>query len=366
MVKFFLIFLLPGVAFQSIIVAGGYGTGQELSVFFLSLGAREGLLGLTVIPIFVISLSATISFELARLYQAYDYRTFFQLLLGKAWFVWELLFLTSLTMFFALMGAAAGEIFSKTFGLANIGGTVFLMVSVSIIVFWGSSLVERVLSFWSLILYVTYIFFFIWAFHEFGDNITNSLNMPPTGNSWVMNGTAFACLQLSMMPAVLFVLTHIKTRRQAVVAGALVGPIAIVPGILFYLVMLSHYPEIKEIVLPSNYLLESLGSRSFQIFFQIVLLGTLIETGAGVIHAFNERLASLYRAKKRQMPQTIRPLSAITLMLIATLLSKLGLVQLVMIGAKYFSWCFMLTFLVPLLTVGVYRIMKSKGVVQVS
>ena len=97
--QLFLIFLLPGVAFQSIIVAGGYGTGQELSVFFLSLGAREGLLGLALIPIPVISIAAILSFELARLYQAYNYRTFFQLLLGRAWFAWEILFLTSLTIF---------------------------------------------------------------------------------------------------------------------------------------------------------------------------------------------------------------------------------------------------------------------------
>jgi uncharacterized membrane protein YkvI len=364
--KIFLIFLLPGVAFQSIIVAGGYGTGQELSVFFLSLGAREGLLGLVLIPIPVISIAAIISFELARLYKAYNYRTFFQLLLGRAWFAWEILFLTSLTIFFALMGAAAGEIFSKTFGLANIGGTIFLMISIALIVFWGSALVERVLSFWSLVLYVTYIFFFIWAFREFGDNISSSLRLPATGQSWVMNGTAFACLQLSMMPAVLFALTHIKTRKQAIIAGSLVGPVAIVPGVLFYLVMLSHYPAIKEVVLPSNFLLESLGSRWFQVLFQLVLLGTLIETGAGVIHAFNERLASLYRAKNKNMPQKLRPVAAITLMIIASLLSKLGLVELVMIGANYFSWCFLLLFLIPLLTVGVYRIIKSKGEIQVS
>ena len=364
--QLFLIFLLPGVAFQSIIVAGGYGTGQELSVFFLSLGAREGLLGLALIPIPVISIAAILSFELARLYQAYNYRTFFQLLLGRAWFAWEILFLTSLTIFFGLMGAAAGEIFSKTFGIPNIGGTLFLMFSIAIIVFWGSALVEKVLSIWSLVLYTTYIFFFVWAFRQFGDNISQSLSLPPTGNSWVMNGTAFACLQLSMMPAVLFALTHIKTRKQAVIAGCLVGPVAIIPGILFYLVMLSHYPEIKDVVLPSNFLLESLGSRWFQILFQVVLLGTLIETGAGVIHAFNERLASLYRSQKKTMPQKLRPLTAFVLMVIASLLSKLGLIELVLIGAKYFSWCFLLLFLAPLLSVGVYRIIKSKGVVQVS
>ena len=364
--KLFLILLLPGFVFQSIIVAGGYGTGQELSVFFLSLGAREGLLGLILIPIPVISIAAILSFELARLYQAYNYRTFFQILLGKGWFAWEILFLTSLTIFFGVMGAAAGEIFSKTFGLPNIGGTLFLMISIAIIVFWGSALVEKVLSFWSFVLYLTYIFFFIWAFRLFGDNISHSLSLPSTGNSWVMSGTAFAGLQLSMMPAVLFALTHIKTRKQAIIAGSLVGPIAIIPGVLFYLVMLSHYPEIREVVLPSNILLESLGSRWFQVFFQIVLLGTLIETGAGVIHAFNERLASLYRSRKKTMPQKLRPLSAFVLMIIASLLSKLGLVELILIGAKYFSWCYLMLFLAPLLSVGVYRIVKSKGVIQVS
>ena len=64
--KLFLIFLLPGVVFQSIIIAGGYGTGQELSVFFLSLGPKEGLLGILLVPIPIISVSAILSFELAR------------------------------------------------------------------------------------------------------------------------------------------------------------------------------------------------------------------------------------------------------------------------------------------------------------
>ena len=99
--KLFLIFLLPGVVFQSIIIAGGYGTGQELSVFFLSLGPKEGLLGILLVPIPIISVSAILSFELARLFKAYDYRTFFQLLLGRAWFVWEIGFLSGLTIFLA-------------------------------------------------------------------------------------------------------------------------------------------------------------------------------------------------------------------------------------------------------------------------
>ncbi len=361
--QLFLIFLLPGVVFQSIIIAGGYGTGQELSVFFLSLGPMEGLLGILLIPIPVISASAILSFELARLFKAYDYRTFFQLLLGRAWFVWEIGFLVGLTIFFGVMGSAAGEIFSRTFGLPYAGGTIFLMVSIALLVFWGSVLVERVLSAWSVVLYLTYIFFFVWAFRLFGDNIATSLAMPPTGSNWIAKGTAYAGLQLSMMPAVLFAVRHIQTRKQAIVAGCLVGPISMIPGILFYLVMLSHYPAIKDVVLPSNFLLESLGSRWFQVLFQVVLLGTLIESGTGVIHAFNERLASLYRTRNLTMPRKLRPVTAITLMVIASLLAKIGLVQLIMFAAQTFAWFFLLMLLVPLLTVGIYRIVKS-GAVQ--
>ncbi len=362
--QLYLTFLLPGVVFQSIIVAGGYGTGQELSVFFLSLGPLEGLLAILLIPIPVISFSAILSFELARLFHAYDYRTFFQLILGRAWFIWELGFLIGLCIFFGIMGSAAGEIFSRTFALPYASGTLFLMMAISLLVFWGSSVVERVLSLWSLVLYLTYILFFVWSFREHGENISTSLAMPATGSNWVLNGTAYAGLQLSMMPAVLFAVRHIQTRKQAIGAGLLVGPIAMIPGILFYLVMLTQYPAIKDVVLPSNFLLESLGAHWFQVLFQVVLLGTLIETGTGVIHAFNERLASLYRARNHVMPRKLRPLMAITLIVIASLLAKVGLVGLIMFAAKSFAWFFLLMFVVPLLTVGVYRIFKTDSAGQ--
>lgn len=360
MKRLVLIFLLPGFVFQSIIVAGGYGTGQELSVFFLSLGAREGLLGLVLLPIPVISVCAILTFELARLYKVYDYRSFFQILLGRAWFLWEIGFLLGLTIFFGVMGSAAGEIFSQTFHLPYAGGTLFLMLAIAFLVFWGSTLVERVLSVWSLVLYLTYIVFFIWVFRDFGEGISRSLSLPPTGNNWVMNGMIYAGLQLSMMPAVLFACRHIENRRQAVIAGALVGPIAMIPGILFYLLMLSQYPQIKDVVLPSNYMLELLDVRWFQVTFQLVLLGTLIETGTGVIHAFNERLASLYRSRETAMPKQLRPLTAISLMLIASLLAKIGLVELIMIAARSFAWFFLLAFVLPLLTVGTYKIVLRK------
>ena len=46
--RFFERYLLPGFVFQSIIIAGGYGTGRELVEFFLQYGPLAGLLGMIV------------------------------------------------------------------------------------------------------------------------------------------------------------------------------------------------------------------------------------------------------------------------------------------------------------------------------
>ena len=77
-------YLLPGFIFQSVIIAGGYGTGRELVEFFLSQGPMGGLLGIIVATL-IFSAVSMATFELARMWSAYDYRRFFQKLLGRGW-----------------------------------------------------------------------------------------------------------------------------------------------------------------------------------------------------------------------------------------------------------------------------------------
>jgi uncharacterized membrane protein YkvI len=258
-----------------------------------------------------------------------------------------------------MLGSAAGEIFTRTFNIHHAVGTFSLMAMIAFLVFWGSSLLEKALASWSLILYLTYIVFFLWMFNKFGGDIIHNLVNQPPGTGWIKNGAAYAGLQISILPAVLFSLRHLNNRKSAITAGLIVGPVAIIPAILFYFTMLTHYPEIKDQVLPSNFLLESLGSRWFQLLFQIVLLGTLVETGAGVIHAFNERIASLYRSLGKKMPRTLRPTVAVILMLCASLLSKLGLINLILLSASTFAWFSLTVFLLPLLTLGVAKIYRA-------
>ena len=90
----------------------------------------------------------------------------------------------------------------------------------------------------------------------------------------------------------IFVLeTHINTRKEAIGAGLLAGPIAMIPAIFFFIAMMGYYPEIVDQSLPVNFLLNILDVPVFMVVFQIILFGTFIETSTAMIHSFNARIA---------------------------------------------------------------------------
>jgi len=351
--------ILPGLVFQSVVIAGGYGTGREIAEFFLTYGPVGGLLAMLLVSTVIWSAVNAASFEFARVFRRYDYRRFFKELLGPGWVLFELCYLALLAIILAVIGAAAGSMMQETFGIPYAVGVVGIVMAVGFLVFRGSTTIERVLAGWSIVLYATYLVFFVWAFSRFGGDIRLALSSGPADSKWVIGGVKYAAYNLAVIPAVLFAVRHIETRREAVTAGILAGPIAIVPGLLFYLVMVSQYPAILDRPVPANFLLELLGSRAFQIVFQVVLFGTLIETGTGMIHAVNERIASVFDERSAAMPTLLRPAVAVGLLLTAALLTRFGLVDLIAKGYGTLTWAFLVIFVIPVLTWGVWKILHT-------
>jgi uncharacterized membrane protein YkvI len=162
-----------------------------------------------------------------------------------------------------------------------------------------------------------------------------------------------------VIPPVLATLRLHETRRETLIAGALTGPIAMIPGILFFLPMIGMYPGIMDAEVPSTILLETLGSRGFQIGFQVVLFGTLIETGAGLIHAVNERISGLQSDREGEMAKWVRPVVAIVLLGLGTAISSFGLTGLIAKGYGTMTVGFIVVYVIPVLTIGVWKIRTS-------
>ena len=357
-------YLLPGFLFQSVVIAGGYGTGRELVEFFLTQGPLGGLFALIVTTV-IFSAVAMATYELARLWHAFDYRHFFQQLLGRGWWLFEVCYVGLLLIVLAVVASASGEIMRDTFGVNYWIGVSAVMVAVGALVLGGNDAIERFFSMWSFVLYAVYVTFFVWCFRELGDAIATNMSAEPLGRGWAWAGLRYAGYNLAVIPPVLAALRLHETRKETLIAGALTGPIAMIPGLLFYLPMVGLYNQLvvdgaPSTLLPSTLLLETLGSRGFQIAFQVVLFGTLIETGAGLIHAFNERISGLQKDRDGAMPSWVRPTVAVGLLGLGTFISGFGLIGLIARGYGTLTLGFIVVYVIPVLTLGVWRIMTTE------
>lgn len=355
MSDFFRRYLLPGFVFESAVIAGGYATGRELVEFFLPAGPWGGLLGM-VVSMLVWSAVLMVSFELARVARAYDYRSFFRLLLGRGWILFEIAYFLLIVIIMAVMGAAAGEITHSLFGLPKLFGSLGMIAATGLMLFYSSAAIEKFLALSVSYLYVVYIVFVVWSLVAFGDRIEANFEAAPIGDDWFKAGVTYAGYNVATIPAVLFCIRHLTQRREALVAGALAGPLGMLPGVLFYIAMMGYYHEIGDIALPSAFLLAKLQAPWFEWAFQIAVLLTLVDTGVAMLHAINERVAGVYEEQRRPMPRALRPALAVGVMTVSVYAaSAVGLVDLIAKGYGLLTYAFIALLIAPVLTIGVWR-----------
>ncbi|MFC2156714.1 hypothetical protein ACFLT9_02635 [Acidobacteriota bacterium] len=352
-------YLLPGFVFQSVVIAGGYGTGRELIEYFLNFGPLGGILGMLVSTL-MWSVILAITFEFARTFKAYDYGTLFKKLLGPFWILFEILYILLVFLILAVLGSASGVILRDNFGLPYIIGVFIMLAAVGFLTFKGSRLIENFLSAWSIILYIIYGTMFVLAIVKFGPAIQEQISSGVILPGWAVGGFKYAFYNLACVAAVFFCLKHIETRKEALTAGILAGFIGIIPAFLFFVSVTGVYPQVLPVEIPSIFMLQKIGFPAFLIIFQVVLFGTLIETGTGLIHAVNERLQSTLKSKGKELLQLQRPIIAAILLLIAFGLSTFGLISLISKGYGTISWGFMAVYIIPMATIGLYRIIKSR------
>lgn len=354
--SFFQKYLLPGFIFQSLIIGGGYGTGRELVEFFLHEGPISGLVNMGVATI-IWSVVLAICFEFARKRKYYDYRSFISGLLGKWWFTYEILYLIGLVLVVSVMGSASGEIFNEMFDLPELFGIIIMMTLVGIIVYYGTTLVEKVLSFWSIILYAAFAIMFISVFIMFSNDISLSFSQQSADTNWTMGGIKYAAYNIGLAPAILFCVRHFDSRKEALISGIFAGLIGMLPALVMFIAMLSQYPQIISETVPINIILENIGWTPFKFMFQIVLFGTFIETGVGLIHGFNERILSV----KPDLLDSWRAIIGIFLLLISIFFAnQIGLIGLIANGYGALTWGYWIIFVIPIITIGLKKILNDE------
>ncbi|MCE3284328.1 MAG: hypothetical protein K0R70_584 [Steroidobacteraceae bacterium] len=356
-------YLLPGFAFKAFVIGGGYATGRELAEFFLPSGPRGGLMGMALAAV-IWSVICIATFTFARATHSPDYQSFFRHLLGPGWIAFEIVYLLLLVLVLAVFGAAAGAIGAALFSWPSLVGTLCLGVAIAAFVAFGNPSVERLFKWVSIFLYVVYALFVVFSLTAFGDRIAASLALDVPTTGWIGAGVTYASYNVVGAVVILPVLRHLQSRRDAIVAGALCGPLAMVPAVLFFVCMLALYPQVGAQALPSDYLLQRLDLPLFHVAFQLMIFAALLESGTGGIHAVNERLARAWQLRSgRGFPPRARLVFAGALLVVAMLLAdRFGLVALIARGYRALAYALIAVYVLPLLGLGLWRLRAARPV----
>jgi uncharacterized membrane protein YkvI len=133
------------------------------------------------------------------------------------------------------------------------------------------------------------------------------------------------------------------------------------PALLFFLCM-AAWPEVKSAALPSDVLLGKLNLPAVRLLFQVMIFCALLESGAGIVHAVNQRISGALSAKGGSLPKGVRLAISLVLLTGSVFLANyFGLVKLIAEGYRYLSWTILAVFVAPLLTVGVAYLLRKQG-----
>ena len=351
--------VLPALAFKAVVIGGGYATGRELVEFFLPNGAVGGIWAM-LLAVAIWSAVCALTFLFAFAVRASDYQTFFRHLLGPFAFLFELLLVLFTVVTLSVFGAAAGAICASLLGWHPIVGTLLLAAAILIVTARGNDSVEGLFKYVSVLLYGTYAVFLLLCLLRFGGLIGNAFanSGPPRG--WVVSGLTYASYNVLGAVLILPALRHQTSPRDAWLSGLMCGPLAMLPAMIFFLCLSAYGGQVETLALPSDFLLRALHLPLFHWMFQLMIFAALLECSVGNVHAINERVMLRHTARGGLDTPSLRLLVTVLMLVFAMGVAQaVGLVDLIGKGYRVLSYLVLAIFLVPLVTLGVWRLART-------
>ena len=350
------VYLIPGAIFQSIMVGGGYGTGRELVEYFVQFGIGGAFRGLLLATLLFSTIMA-FTFEFARVFKVFDYRSFLRQLIGPAWPVFEVSYLVGVILVLAVVASATAAIIENATGLPGFAGGGAMLLLIVGLNYFGRSTIMAFFTFWSVVLYLVFALYLAALLFTHTNKVVEGLAAADVKAGWVEAALKYVGYNIGVGIIALFAIRDIRTPVEAIGSGAMAGIIAMAPAFMFTTGFAAGYPAIVKEAVPNYYMLNLLDMPWITALFLVVLVGTFIETGAGMIQGVNERIDGwMMERRGRPAARGIHGGLALVLVVLSGGLSALGVITLVAKGYGTMAWFGIAFYVLPLLTLGSWRL----------
>lgn len=352
--RFFRTILMPAALFQAVLVGPGYGSGREVIEFVSQYGALGGLLTVMVTAL-IFAIVLIVTYEIARLFRTYDYRSFFKVLLGKYGFLYEILFAAMLVLVLAVSTSAGARILTDTFGTPHWVGAGMMMAGIVISNFYGRRLVEVSLTYGMMAFTTILLVYVAVVLYRDGGEVLQALAGGEVKRGWAVDGMRFAFYNSFVIPPLLYVAREFQSRQEVVRSGLVSGVFGVIPAVIFHLTFIPGFPEVLEQQLPTFWTVQNLQMPILFALFTIVLFVMIVQTGVGILQGVNERIdAVLIETRGRGFSRSNHALVSAVTVLASAGLSVFGVIALVAKGYGAMAWGFVVVYLLPLITRGIW------------
>ncbi|MFD6792766.1 MULTISPECIES: YkvI family membrane protein [Prauserella salsuginis group] len=347
-------------------IGGAYATGRETVEY----AAQFGTMGwMSVAATFIILATfAYLVFELSRRYRTFDYRSLVKLLIGPFYWLYDLLHLMLSVTIIGVLISAAGSIMADTLGVPPWLTSAALVTTVAVVLFFGQSLMERFNSTGTILLTLGYLIFSALVLSLKGDDLvaTFSNNAPPidpAATSWtsISSGLIYGALYLCIFPAAMPVMRYAKSHKDSFWSAFNLGWLIAIPLFLTYLAVMAFYPStaVLESDIPWLTMLSNYGTWVV-VVFGILVGWTLLATAVGLVQgALNRINANLEDIGRNPMTRRTNSIAAAVTLIVAIIISQIGVIDLVAQGYTAGAWGMLIVFGLPLMTRGVWLIIKG-------
>ena len=360
-------YLLPGIILQSVLIGGGYATGREIMEYGGKFGALGWWSGLATFIGF--ALVSALSFELVRLYKLYNFKSFIQAIAGPFYRLFDIVYVFFMVIIIAVMASATGACVEEVTGLNYWYGVIGITIVVGILNFYGEKMISYFETIGTVGLYIGYICFSALVISRHSDNIGRviaqtdfSYTPDATIGLALWTGILYMAYNLVVFPASFFTIRRQTSRKQSIISGLIAGLLMTIPWFLTYYAILGYYPqkEVVEAQVPWVYMMMNCDAPGWMlILFSIVMGWTLIETATGIIHAMLDRINhGLVEKGKPELTRGRRGMITVVILVTSILFAKFGIIALIAQAYNALAYAFIALFLLPLLTVGVYKIIN--------
>lgn len=347
---------------------GGFATGNQENVYFVSLGWLGPITAIITMLLFTLTIKEAMNMYNSR--HLTSYRQLFQNLYrpftGIEYFFEAFFYIMVLMAVSATISGAASAINAQT-GLNYYAGIGVVGIIIFFLTIFGAGLVRRATTYMGMaILAMVAIIFSVGIYMAGSVEVTqvftavmaqdfaaNGFNNVPTA---ILHAFTYAGFQCVVIPTMIVVGTPLVTRKNCATSMWISFAMNAAALTLAVVMLLGWSGFYGKSTLPTLTSSQAMGLPWLTIVYSAFLMLCLISTGVTTVFGFTARFSEINILKKISSRSVIRAAMVTAFIIIASMtVSIAGLTNIIKYGYGYCGYAAIAIIIVPFLTIGRYK-----------